>query len=177
MIADDCQAMAELAALRILALPDAWLAAGFVRNRVWDRLCGVDPPRPQTDVDVVYFDTADPGGVRESEHEAALRGLAPGTPWQVRNQARMHVRHGDEAYRSTADGMRRWLETATAVGVRLGATRQIEVLAPHGLGDLLALICRPTPAGLERPEAYRERVEGKGWPQRWPLLRVIWPQG
>ena len=176
VIAADLEAMTELAALRTLGLPDAWLAAGFVRNRVWDHLSGIVPAHPQSDVDVVYFDTADPDGARESEHETALRKLVPRTPWQVRNQARMHLRHGDAPYRDVADGMRRWLETATAVGVRLAADGRIEMLAPYGPGDLLGLVCRPTAAGRERPDAYRARVEGKRWRTRWPRLTVIEPR-
>jgi hypothetical protein len=123
----------------------------------------------------VYFDTGDADGTREVAHESALRALSPRTPWQVRNQARMHLKHGDPPYRDVADGMRRWLETATAVGVQLQADGGIEVLAPHGLGDLLGLVCRPTAAGRSRPDQYRTRVEGKGWRQRWPGLRVIDP--
>ena len=168
--------MEQLRAVRTLGLPDWCIAAGFVRNRVWDHLSGIVPARPQADVDVVYFDTADPAGARESEHEGALRALSPQTPWQVRNQGRMHARHGDAPYRDTADGMRRWLETATAVGVRLAADGRIEVLAPCGLSDVLGLACRPTAAGCERSAAYWARVNGKGWRQRWPGLQVIDPR-
>src|SRR5262245_735899 len=99
VIAADARAITELAALRSLRLPDCWIAAGFVRNRVWDHLCGIVPARPVADVDVVYFDTGDPEGAREVAHESALRALSPRTPWQVRNQARMHLRHGDAPYR------------------------------------------------------------------------------
>ena len=42
-------------------------------------------------------------------------------PWQVRNQARMHVWKDLPQHRSTADSMIYWLETVTAVGVRLEA--------------------------------------------------------
>lgn len=175
IMADDAQAMAQLATVRALGLPDAWIAAGFVRNRVWDHLSGIWPPRPVEDVDVVYFDAADPEGAREVGHEAALSRHLPGVPWQVRNQARMHRRHGDAPYRSTADAMLRWLETATAVGIRLDTAGQIEVLAPHSLADLLNLVCRPTAAGRERPADYLARITGKAWRQRWPRLLVIEP--
>jgi hypothetical protein len=176
-VADDATAMAQLEAVRGLALPDAWIAAGFVRNRVWDRLSGIWPPRPIDDVDVVYFDVADPEGERETEHEAALSRLLPGVPWQVRNQARMHRRHRDAPYCCTADAMLRWLETATAIGVRLDAAGQVDVLAPYGLADLLNLVCRPTAAGNERPTAYLARVTGKAWQQRWPRLVIVDPHG
>ena len=175
IVAEDAGAMAQLAAARALGLPDAWIAAGFVRTRGWDRLSGVWPPRPVEDVDVVYFDAADPEGERETEHETALSRLLPGVPWQVRNQARMHVRKGDPPYRDTAHSMLHWLETATAIGVRLDPTGHIEVLAPYGVEDLLGLICRPTEAGRRWAAEYRARVEGKAWQTRWPRLRVIDP--
>ena len=175
IVADDAQAMAQLAALRELRLPDAWIAAGFVRNRVWDRLSGIWPPRPVDDVDVVYFDAADPEGAYETNHETALSHVQPGVPWQVRNQARMHLRKGDAPYRDTAHSMLHWLETATVIGVRLDAADQIEVLAPYGVADLLGLVCRPTEAGRRWAAEYRARVTGKAWQSRWPRLRVVDP--
>ena len=175
ILADDATAVAQLDVLHRLDLPDAWIAAGFVRNRVWDRLSGIWPPRPVDDVDVVYFDAADPEGARETSHEAALCRMLPGVPWHVRNQARMHARKGDPPYRDTADSMLHWLETATAIGVRLDPAGRIEVLAPCGVGDLLGLVCRPTEAGRRWAAEYRARVAGKGWQQRWPKLLVIDP--
>jgi hypothetical protein len=175
IVADDAAAMAQLEAVRGLALPDAWIAAGFVRNRVWDRLSGIWPPRPIDDVDVVYFDVADPEGAGEAIHEAALSQRLPGVPWQVRNQARMHRRKGDAPYRDTAHSMLHWLETATAIGVRLDAAGRLEVLAPYGVADLLDLVCRPTNAGCRWAAEYRARVTGKAWQSRWPRLLVINP--
>jgi hypothetical protein len=175
IIADDAVAMAQLEAVRRLALPDAWIAAGFVRNRVWDRVSGIWPPRPVEDVDVVYFDAADPEGERETGHEAALSRLMPDVPWQVRNQARMHALKGDPPYQDTAHAMLHWLETATAIGLRLDPRGRIEVLAPYGVEDLLGLICRPTGAGRRWATEYCARVKGKAWQTRWPRLRVIDP--
>ena len=40
IVGRDPQAMAELRAARALTLPDWCIAAGFVRNRVWDTLIG-----------------------------------------------------------------------------------------------------------------------------------------
>jgi len=39
-----------------LGLPDCYLAAGFVRNMVWDNLHNIWPPTPLDDIDVIYFD-------------------------------------------------------------------------------------------------------------------------
>ena len=46
---------ARMAALKVLAAvapSDAWLAAGFVRNLVWDRLHGYSVSTPLNDLDV-----------------------------------------------------------------------------------------------------------------------------
>src|SRR5918993_6105701 len=98
IIAEDPVGMKQLRAARALALPDWCIAAGFVRNRVWDHLHGISPPREPPDIDVLYYDAADLSKEREVEHEKRLDALLPGPLWQVRNQARMHIR----ACRSTA---------------------------------------------------------------------------
>lgn len=64
-----------------LQLPDAWLAAGFVRNRVWDRLHGYPEPIPLADLDVIHFvrSTAGPSGTGTSKpHWRSGRQAGPG---------------------------------------------------------------------------------------------------
>ena len=67
--------MEQLRAVRSLALPDWCIAAGFLRNRVWDHLHGIAPARPPVDIDVIYFDASDPAGEREAGYEAQLSGI------------------------------------------------------------------------------------------------------
>ncbi len=159
--------MAVLRAVRSLSLPDAYLAAGFVRNAVWSALfpSGIEVA---CDVDVVYFSA-------DSRDEKALeRRLArevPGELYSVTNQAEMAAVNGHEPYRSTAHAMSHWPETATAVGVRLVADDRIEVLAPYGLEDLFAGIVRPTPAFAVRPEAFAARQAQKRFFERFPGVR------
>lgn len=171
MIRADAPAMARLSAVRALGLPDWAIGAGFVRNLVWDRLSGHDTPSPLPDIDVLFHDLADLSTDREQALEAVLAARLPGPLWQVRNQARMHLRKGDPPYGSTLGAMARWLETPTAVAVRLGPGGTIEVLAPFGLADLFAMICRPTPAGRRHRDEYDARVRQKNWQARWPALR------
>jgi uncharacterized protein len=83
----------------------------------------------------------------------------------------MHTRNGDAPYHSTADAVRRWPETATAVAARIDAGR-VEILAPHGIDDLVGLIVRPTPAFRDKPEQVLNRLAAKDWLRRWPRLRV-----
>lgn len=165
-----------LRAVAELGLPDAWIGAGFLRNPVWDALHGRAPDVDGlTDVDVVFFDADDVRTERERDIEAALSVRRPGVAWSARNQARMHLRNADAPYRDTEDGVRRWPETATALAARV-KEGHVELLAPHGVEDLVGLVLRPTPTTAAQPrrlEAYRQRVRAKGWVQRWPRLTVL----
>ena len=166
-----------LTAVASLGLPDCWVAAGFVRGAVWDRLHGHARPTPLGDIDVVYFD---PGRAKDPSSDEALErklaGLMTGRPWEVRNQARMHARNGDAPYRSTADALRHWLETPTAVAIRETPEGRYELLAPLGLKDLLSMTLRPTPHAHSHPDrwaAYQARLNRKPWAENWPRLRLI----
>jgi uncharacterized protein len=153
-----------------LALPDGWIGAGFIRNAVWDMLHGraIDASK-LNDVDVIYLDPADPSEERDRALEGRLRSLAPDVNWQVRNQARMHLRNGDAPYRSTFDAISCWPETATAIAAR-AMRGTVEVMAPYGISDLTRLIVRPTPAFAHKMEIYRARLRSKDWASRWPNL-------
>jgi len=177
LVAADAWMMAALAAVAGLGLPDGWIGAGFLRGAVWDRLHGYAQRTPLDDIDVIYFDPEALEPAAEAALERRLDARLPGLPWEVRNQARMHLRNGDAPYRSSADALAHWLETPTAVGVRLNDGGNPELLAPLGTKDLLALVVRPTPharAHKHRLAAYRERLERKNWPARWPKMRMIW---
>ncbi len=161
-----------LGAVERLGLPDCWIGAGFVRDAVWDDLHRRAPSPPTGDVDVVWFDRAEPSPTRDRALEAALAAGDPGVRWSVKNQARMHERNGDAPYGSTEDAIRRWPETATAVAVRAAAGR-LDVLAPYGLADLFAMTVRPTPGFADaRLAVVVERVRAKRWRERWPLVRI-----
>lgn len=165
--------MAALAAVAAHGPPGAWIGAGFLRNPVWDLLSGRDPDTvPPADLDVVFHDPADATAARDAAAEAALAAAAPGLPWSVRNQARMHARNGHASYADVADALAHWPETATAIAARLRGGA-VEILAPHGLDDLCALTVRPTPAHRADPSAVLARLAAKGWQARWPGLRVM----
>jgi hypothetical protein len=86
--------------------------------------------------------------------------------------SRMHVRNGDPPYRDVFDAVRCWPETATSIAARIERGR-VQVLAPHGVGDLVGLIVWPTPTFARRMPDYRERIAKKDWKQRWPNLRFV----
>ena len=161
-----------LRAVESIGLPDAWIAAGTLRSAVWDTLHGRPVSTDWADVDVLFFDAADMSRQREGAAEARLGTLMHGLPWEVRNQARMHLKIGRPPYRDTEDGLRNFAETPTAVGVRLHDTH-IEVIAPHGLDDLFAMVVRPVFTDATKIGAYRDRMAAKDWPARWPQVRVL----
>ena len=84
----------------------------------------------------------------------------------------MYGPNGDPPYRNSADAIRCWPETATAIAARFRDGR-LEVLAPHGLQDLLDLIVRPTPVFAGKIAAYRSRQASKRWKERWPKLTFV----
>jgi uncharacterized protein len=172
LIAADAWRMRVLRTVRALDLPDWAIGAGFVRSRVWDWLSGDTRATVPTDIDVLYYDAADLTPARETDFEALLNAALP-AQWSVTNQARMHVDNDDPPYASTEDALRHWLETPTAVAVRLSADDRIEIMAPWGLDDLFTMTVRPTPSGRGKLVVYRRRIAGKQWPQTWPGVRVL----
>jgi hypothetical protein len=166
----------HLDALQAAALagpPGGWIGAGFVRNAIWDALAGRRPDTASlADIDLVHHDPRQAAEARDLAIEAALRAARPRLPWSVVNQARMHEANGHPPYRDLAEALAHWPETATAVAARLNRGR-IEVLAPHGLDDLMGMVARPSPAHARDPAVARRRVTEKGWAARWPGLRLV----
>jgi hypothetical protein len=165
--------MALLQPVAALGLADCWIGAGLIRNAVWDHLHGLPvEPKAGSDVDVAYCDHGDASLERDLAIERRLLDTFPRVPWSVHNQARMHERNGDAPYRDTADAISCWPETATAVAARILGD-DVEVIAPHGVDDLIGMIVRPSPAFASRLPAYRERQAAKNWARRWPRLQFI----
>ena len=82
----------------------------------------------------------------------------------------MHVWKDVPQHRDTADSMTYWLETVTAVGVRLEADDSLTVIAPLGVDDLVNMHCRPTPFGRMRRHEYEARIAAKRWRELWPKV-------
>lgn len=164
--------MRALRLARALDLPDWCLAAGFVRNLVWDRLHGHTKPTPLDDIDLIYFDPAHPAREHDTAIESRLTAADDSLPWSVHNQARMHERNGDAPYRSTLDAMRYWVEEETAVGVRLDAQDHIEVLSAFGLEGLFGMRITPNRHKCNSAAEFSLRLTRKNWLWIWPDLRV-----
>lgn len=157
-----------------LSLPDAWIGAGLLRNAVWDVLSGLPPgSNPPGDIDVIWFDAA-AAEAADATIEARLLASRPDLPWSVRNQARMAARNGDAPYADARDAVAHWPETATAIAARW-TDDELEIMAPHGLDDLLARRIRPTPhfaASAPKRAIFAERARAKRWAARWPGVSV-----
>ncbi len=131
--------------MRDLRLPDCWVAAGFVRNAVWDLLHGYAEPTPLADVDVLFFRNAPDDAYDEQALEATLTQALPQHCWQARNQARMHHVNGFAPFCSSAHAMCHWVETPTATGLALDRLDRLQINAPLGVGDLMSLRVQPGP--------------------------------
>ncbi len=166
-----------LKAVADLALADAWIGAGLIRNAVWDELHGFPvTPHASSDIDVAYYDTSDVSPQRDKVIETQLQAGCPHVTWDVHNQAHMHLRNGDAPYLDTEDAIRHWPDTATAVAARVFGD-QVTVTAPHGVDDLLGLIVRPTPAFASKADVTRKRRASKNWAERWPKLTFLSAEG
>jgi len=161
--------MKVLEQVRSLSLPDCWVAAGFIRNMVWDVLHN-QPKSALNDIDVIYYDPTDENHLLGYCATEQLNSMEPSINWEVKNQAFMHLRNGDSPYQSSEHAMSFWPEKETAVGARMNADGSLEISAPFGTSSLLAgLISRNSKRDIE---TFNHRLQSKGWLSKWPRLRV-----
>lgn len=89
--------MEILAIVRSLNLPDCYVAAGFVRNLVWDNIHATKTAL--NDIDVVFYDTSDTENQIAKNLTIQLNQMHPSFLWKVKNQAFMHRKNGDAPYK------------------------------------------------------------------------------
>jgi uncharacterized protein len=170
--------MRALRAARAADPPDWLIGGGVIRDLVWDHLH--DPCRPLApkDVDLAFFDSDALGEEREQSILDELRTYAPDVPWDVKNQAAVHLWYPRvfgidvEPLTSSADGVGTWPETATAVAVKLRSDDSFDVVSPCGLEDLFGPVCRRNPRRVT-VEEYHRRLQAKPIAARWPRLRIV----
>ena len=164
--------MAILTIIRDLGLQDSWLAAGSVRNFIWNLLSDKSPFDRETDVDMIFFDP-DVSYEETLAIENKLREDFPQYQWELKNQVYMHQHSPHTApYTSSRDAMSKYPERCTAVGLRLNED-SIELFAPYGLEDIMNFKVSPTPHFLdneERMKLYQERLSNKTWQEKWKNL-------
>ncbi len=160
---------------RDLDLPDWWIGAGFVRNKIFDYLHEYKKRTKLNDVDIIYFDIKDVSEETEEKLQEKLKKIDSSINWSVTNQARMSKFNGDKPYKSTEDGLAHWNETATCVGVKLNKNNNLVLLAPHGIKDLVNLVIRMNPLSAHRKFDFVKRLKTKNWKKKWPKLKLILP--
>ena len=165
-----------------LKLNDWMLAAGFVRNLVWDKIHGLQSAL--NDIDLIYFDVNDLSIERDKAIEAELKRIAPIYPWSVKNQARMHLRNGHQQYSSSLNAMSYWPEKQTAIGVSSVYLSSVSNPIPASVSGMATQLVLHTPFDFNclfdlslhhNPKAKRalfeHRLAQKGWLQTYPKLR------
>ena len=122
--------MAILETIRNLGLKDSWLAAGSVRNFIWNLLSERPAFDLETDVDVIFFDP-DISYEETLFLEKKLRADFPQYQWELKNQVYMHQHSPHTApYSSSCDAMSKYPERCTAVGLRLNEKSVLELFTP-----------------------------------------------
>ncbi|BAM22709.1 nucleotidyltransferase family protein [Streptococcus intermedius] len=173
--AADKDLMTMLTLIRSLRLKDSWLAAGSVRNFIWNILSGKSGFDTETDVDVIFFDP-DISYEETINIENRLKRAYPSYHWEVKNQVYMHLHSPNtHPYTSSQDAMSKYPERCTAVGLRLLDNGQLELFAPYGLDDIFHFYVQPTPHFLEdisRRQLYNKRIQKKEWQKKWSKLQI-----
>ncbi|CAM1341923.1 nucleotidyltransferase family protein [Tenacibaculum amylolyticum] len=167
IIENDAWMMHILKIIRELDLNDSWIGAGFIRNKVWDKLHNKNRT-VLNDIDVIYFDSSETNKAAELAIEYQLKKTTSNLNWSVKNQARMHLKNGHSPYTNTNEAISFWPETATAIAIRLTVNNVIEYIAPYGLEDLFNLRLVPTPNVDIR--TFQHRIQEKQWIKIWPKL-------
>ncbi len=153
-----------------LELPQCYIAAGFVRNLVWDSLHHNVKLTPLNDIDVIFFDADSLDSDYEKSLELKLSEQMPQLNWQVKNQAKMHLQNGDNPYQSTLDAMSYWPEKETAVAVRKVENDRYECISAFGFESLFQGFITHNPKRAYG--TFENRVKSKGWLAMWPNLRI-----
>jgi len=155
-----------------LNIDSACIGAGFVRNLVWDHLHDQPSDCRDHDIDVLWFDLDQADAQTDRDLEQQLTRLDSSFAWSVKNQARMHLKNQDAPYRSVADAMSHWPETATAIAAQRRGDH-CKLITPFGCEDLLEMVLRPTSQHPHQLSAFRTRLSTKAWPDRWAKGTVL----
>jgi len=166
--------------VRSLNLPGWYIAAGAIRNTVWNYFHDYPTKSNQNDIDVVYFDLKDMKGNKEKIYEEKLKQINSDLNWEVVNQARAHLFKQSPNFtrtpaKSSCDAIAYWSETPTCIGVRLEDNDSLTICSPHGLTDLMDLVVRPVPKPYQDLFLYRKRIAEKNWNKTWPNLKIFIP--
>jgi len=154
--------------------PQAFIAAGCIRNLVWASLHDQEYILDGTEIDVIFYDSHDDGAYGQAI-ETQLRKIFPCIEWDITNQALVHEWYTTEQgesippLTSIKHALSLWPETATAIAVRLNDCDEIEYIAPFGLDDLFELKLRWNSTFVQQ-ETFMKRLQQKRFLEKWPKL-------
>lgn len=166
LIQKDNLRMDLLSAVHALGLPDWYIAAGFVRNLVWDHLHGFSYTH-LNDVDVIYFSETT---IDEQPILDRLLASHPEINWQLKNQASMHIKNGDQPYRNSIHAMGYWPEIETAIGARLCSDSKLVLASPFNISAIFDGYI--THNKNREKGIFLSRVKDKNWLELWPKLQL-----
>ena len=170
LVKQDRLRVEALECVQQLNLPQCYIAAGFVRNLVWDHLHKNVTSTPLNDIDVIYYDADEADESTYLNYELILANKMPELNWQVRNQAIMHIRNKDQPYRSTIDAMSFWPEKETAVAIRKSDNNHYECISAFGFESLFHFQITHNPK--RKRAVFETRLASKNWLSKWPMLKV-----
>ena len=165
IIALDASRLSALRLVRELELPEGAIAGDFVRCAVFDHIHEHPEWTQLSTIDVVYYDPHRADSAIDDSIEGELIARASRKPWRVRNLARVKP-----DAKSLSEALDLYLATAAAVAVRLDSKERIEVIAPHGVDDLVRGLIRPI--NSRHTGALRRQLEDQKWRSRYPQLRI-----
>ncbi|TCZ81003.1 nucleotidyltransferase family protein [Paenibacillus albiflavus] len=171
LIRNNREIMRDLERIRELKMPESYIAAGYIRNYIWDHIHGYVNRTPLNDIDVIYYDPEQLDEVNDLQYEQMLIEQTGNPIWSVKNQARMHIGYGIEPYTGIENAISRWPENVTGIAIRLEEDDRITYLCPHGLDDIFECRVRQSPFFHDRAK-YENRVSTKNWIEIWPKLQI-----
>ncbi len=147
-----------------------YIAAGFVRNLVWDKLHENERITSLNDIDVIYFNPVDISPDIDEEIEHHLVNEMPFCNWSVKNQARMSLNHGHAAYKGCIEAMSYWPEIQTAIGATITPKGMVNIESPFKAKEVIKLSI--TRNHKCTSSVFSSRVSEKGWLNTWPKLKI-----
>lgn len=167
IIESDPARMKALRAVQRLDLPDWLIGAGFVRNAIWDNV--YNQTTKINDIDVVYFSKRSTSEDQDLVFEKQLKNIEPSFPWSVKNQARMHLRNKDQAYKDTLDAMQHWPEKQTSLGVMLDHNN---IIIKHCFDLSFQFNGKINRNKKKAIDVFENRIREKQWQKIWPSLQI-----
>ncbi len=168
LVTNNSDRMQALCAVAALNLPDWYIAAGFVRNLIWDALHRTSSSL--NDVDVIYFCKNDCSRERDINLEERLLDAKPTIPWSVKNQARMHSKNNHQAYNNCKQAMSYWPEKQTAIGIRLENNGELRLC--HCFPLRFQFNLQITKNHKSSKELFLQRIKAKQWLAVYPKLTI-----